>query len=753
MEDGKPLSNPLKKEQVQKEARVQDLSDLSTPVIIAPVVASWWSTVGFRLFLWSAFLVAIITLGYLFRSRFSSQIPPSLLFISTPVPTSVTSPTPAAVGVSRLVAAAALPMSATSFLPEPTITGGGRIRHLIPTPPPGGAVIAVTPKEQMTGWVSSLDGRSHFDEPNIHAGFFNGHVYYGTIQFDLSAVPPASRLTYAALELAGLGDQNLNPGGMWQINMLDPAIDDIWPVLTYNHLHAAGVQISVGPGVTSAGLSRDKVNVFLFGSEQLAALQQRLANGLVSFRIAGPTSGGDNLFTWDSGSEGVKKLQERQLQGPAFTDEVFIIQSRQPVLWLVTERSEYVVITATPTPENIFTVAAIAATATANATKTGTPLPAAWATPIVVTVPPPPANAATATYQVQVVTAEAIAFGTASPTPLNVWTATPTPHKIFVTSTPTPQNAVTLAAIAARATIVAQNVGTYTPVPQEWTTPFVVTPRPAPRNAATAEFYIQEVTAEAFLYGMIWTATPTPLFASPSLVGTYTPTPGYEPVPSLLVNKIAFLSDRAGSQEETGLEPMVYVMDPDGSNVTLLSNRAVYDTALARDSFSADQRFRAYVADFLRFDGTQVPGIYFQDYHYNATEQVTQFGAGIAWDPTWSPTGEQIAFVSNETKNDEIWIINRNGSGLLQLTTGNEAYNAQRIGKDDFFPEVNRHPSWSPNTGNAQIWIMDPDGSHQRIINHNPHNDWNPVWIKYVDSPPLLSEPTTMRQNPFDLYE
>jgi Tol biopolymer transport system component len=284
-----------------------------------------------------------------------------------------------------------------------------------------------------------------------------------------------------------------------------------------------------------------------------------------------------------------------------------------------------------------------------------------------------------------------------------------------------------------------------------------------PGNEATAEFYQLEAAAERFLYGVVWTATPTALFANPTPAPTYTATPGYAPVPQDLVGKIAFMSDRAGSKEDTGLEPQVYVMDGDGSNVILLSNRAVYDTALARDSFSADQRYRAYVEDFLRFDGKRVPGLYYQDSLYAASEQLTRLGAGIAWMPAWSPTREQIAFVSNETKDDEIWIIDRDGSNLRQLTAGNTAYNAENMGKDNFIPQVSRHPSWSPdgqqivfwtnNTGNAQIWLMDADGGNQRNVSNNGYNDWNPVWIKYVDVPPLIPGPTPERRNPFDQYE
>ncbi len=98
----------------------------------------------------------------------------------------------------------------------------------------------------------------------------------------------------------------------------------------------------------------------------------------------------------------------------------------------------------------------------------------------------------------------------------------------------------------------------------------------------------------------------------------------------------------------------------------------------------------------------------------------------------WSPTSEQIAFVANDTGNDEVWVINRDGSGILQLT------------RDDgnFW---DKHPSWSPDgkqivfwsnrTGVRQIWIMNADGTNLHSLSVTGFNDWDPVWVKYTDPP------------------
>jgi Tol biopolymer transport system component len=101
----------------------------------------------------------------------------------------------------------------------------------------------------------------------------------------------------------------------------------------------------------------------------------------------------------------------------------------------------------------------------------------------------------------------------------------------------------------------------------------------------------------------------------------------------------------------------------------------------------------------------------------------------MAYDPSWSPTAERITFVTDDTGSDEIWVINRDGSGALQLTRNSW--------------EWDKHPSWSPDgskivfwsnrTGNRGIWVMDADGNNLHSLSRTGFNDWDPVWIKYTD--------------------
>jgi hypothetical protein len=244
------------------------------------------------------------------------------------------------------------------------------------------------------------------------------------------------------------------------------------------------------------------------------------------------------------------------------------------------------------------------------------------------------------------------------------------------------------------------------------------------------------------------------------------------------VGKILFLSDRAALAHDPALKPLtdpqVYVVNPDGSGLGILSARWPYDQAVKRDHLASDQRYRVFVKDALIDTGwvgivtdpdsgtsekvdnpyqVGLSALFFYDFFYKVEGQVTHFNPsvsgspsgrvdcravggntcrGIAYDPAWSPTSEQIAFVSNDGGNDEVWVINRDGSGALQLTRDNGNF-------------WDKHPSWSPDgkqivfwsnrAGVRGIWIMDPDGGNLRCLSLTGFNDWDPVWVKYTDPP------------------
>jgi Tol biopolymer transport system component len=106
----------------------------------------------------------------------------------------------------------------------------------------------------------------------------------------------------------------------------------------------------------------------------------------------------------------------------------------------------------------------------------------------------------------------------------------------------------------------------------------------------------------------------------------------------VLNGKIAFVSDRDGNSE-------IYVMDPDGSDVTRLTNDPAGDLAPA---WSPDGRRIAFVRNreivVMNADGTGVT-------------QLTD-GRCCSDNPAWSPDGRSIAFDStSDTTDPEIYVI------------------------------------------------------------------------------------------------
>jgi len=635
----------------------------------------------------------------------------------------------------------------------------------IPSPVLGGQILILSSASSDTGWVVSeetaVDGAeiipNHFGDSYLYAGILDGKVYRAAVQFDLSAIPRGTKIYGASLRLTGLRADLLSDTGQgsWQLQILASEIDENWRDHGYKNIHNATVASSFEP-ITQAQLGEGRVNEFFFTPAQIALLERRILESVrsssqeVSFRVDGPQAGRDNLFAWDSGV------------GPAsagIRPELFLNLGPAPEN---TPPPAYVVITSTPTPENIATAVANSLKSTVEATRIGTatPVPANWVTPLVVTPTPTAQNQATAGAIAEMATAMALTTGVAPPPPNQV-TATPTPTFVIITSTPTPENIMTLAANVLQLTAEAEQFGTPTALPPNWVTPFVVTSTPTPESLATLEYQkavILTTGTPTTLPDNVQTATPTPVYitveplASPT--PTITPSPTPQPLPAALLGKILFLTDREGATEEERRragwrqatpqpEPQPYVYDPQTGELGRLTDIWPYNTAKARESWSADGSYQAYTQLLLWTNiqtdrgnrPTDVLAIHSYDYLYNVEPIVTRMGAGIVYDPVWSPVSDEIAFVATESGNDEIWTINRDGTQPRQLTRN--------------MWEWDKHPTWSPDgqqiifysnrTGNRQLWIMNKDGTEQRLLmDWNPYNDWDPIWVKYLEPPPPL---------------
>jgi hypothetical protein len=515
---------------------------------------------------------------------------------------------------------------------------------LFPTESPNSRTFVLTSDPSRTGWYSSGESSPHLGDRNLHAGSYKGQSFQTIIGFELTALAPGSKILYAQVELVGLNRSNLGTGGKWTLQLLSSTASS-----PNADLRTVAAQANIGATLAADQLTEGQINKFVFGSDQYSSLEDALnANGRVYFRLSGSGSTDDDLFTWDGG--------DRDLP------------SSRPTLRLIVVPTAFVVITNTPTPENVFTAAANLLKSTEIAQR-----------------------------------------GTPTTFPRRFATATP---QIVVTPRPTAANPETATAIAALRTAVAVTTGTYTPTPLNFVT---ATPGSIPPTATP----------------------PTPLFVPIDRLPTVPiPTPqltkfelARKPLPTGLQGKILFLS---GPRDN----PQIFMMDSDGKNIVLVTNREIYAIAAARDAFSPNGIIEAFnTADPNNRDVLQ---IFLFDYSIPGSptkplyNQITFLKRGIAYSPSWSQDSGKIAYTNTESGFHEIYVLDLGTKRTTQLTSAKGW-------------SWNQFPSWSadgkqivyasdrgrPNTF-TDIWVMNShDGSNAYRLLDWGRDSWAPIWIKW----------------------
>jgi len=159
--------------------------------------------------------------------------------------------------------------------------------------------------------------------------------------------------------------------------------------------------------------------------------------------------------------------------------------------------------------------------------------------------------------------------------------------------------------------------------------------------------------------------------------------------------KIAFTSSRDGNAE-------IYVMNIDGSGQTRLTNAAGSDSAPA---FSSDGRKVAFTSNR---DGNSE--IYVMNADGTAQQRLTNNTADES-SPAFSPDGSKIAFTSNRDGDYEIYVVNADGTAPLRLTN---------ISGSDIHPVFSPDGTWiaftSYRSSHEQTFRMNANGTNQTLL-------------------------------------
>jgi Tol biopolymer transport system component len=182
--------------------------------------------------------------------------------------------------------------------------------------------------------------------------------------------------------------------------------------------------------------------------------------------------------------------------------------------------------------------------------------------------------------------------------------------------------------------------------------------------------------------------------------------------------RLAFASGRDGNWE-------IYVMNAGGGGEERLTNNPAEDfspawspdgTRLAFDT-NRDGNYEIYV---MNADGG------------GAKNLTNSPGEDIS--PAWSPDGTRLAFVSNRDGGWGLYVMQANGGGLVRLTNDQAEVDRPAWSPDGqriVFSSTRDEPSpgdCDPDC-NQEIYVLNADGSGLARLTDNPAHDWDPAWF------------------------
>lgn len=104
--------------------------------------------------------------------------------------------------------------------------------------------------------------------------------------------------------------------------------------------------------------------------------------------------------------------------------------------------------------------------------------------------------------------------------------------------------------------------------------------------------------------------------------------------------------------------------------------------------------------------------------------------------PTWSDDGNMIAFAGYDSKKQafDIFVTDKSGFTIKRLTSAKKANGKWADNEDPTFSPDGRHIMFVSNrTGKKQLYLISPDGKNERRITYDNYNYSKPKWSPYMD--------------------
>jgi TolB protein len=156
----------------------------------------------------------------------------------------------------------------------------------------------------------------------------------------------------------------------------------------------------------------------------------------------------------------------------------------------------------------------------------------------------------------------------------------------------------------------------------------------------------------------------------------------------------------------------IYSLDLNSGKVDQLTNRMGVLTA---PEISPDGKSITFVRGN---PGTGSMQIMLMDRNGDNAGNIPQING---WDPTWSPDGNQILFASGAEGAAQLFVVNRNGKDLRQISDLPALRGRSDWSADGQFIVTYSGPSW-----NREVYIMNADGSNAHQLTPSGGNSQGP---------------------------